>query len=76
MSGCILVFLPAMAIFYIPDLLGGSKSIFLGNLFQNQFPGAQNWPLGSAISIIFILLLGLAISYLWYSARGKERDLL
>ena len=76
LSGCILVFLPAMTIFYIPDLLGGSKSILLGNLIQNQFLVAQNWPLGSAISIIFILLLALLLVMYWYSARGKKRDLL
>jgi spermidine/putrescine transport system permease protein len=51
-AGCILVFLPAMTIFYIPDLLGGAKSILLGNLIQNQFLMAGNWPFGSAISIV------------------------
>ena len=69
LSGCILVFLPAMTIFYIPDLLGGSKSILLGNLIQNQFLVAQNWPLGSAISIIFILLLALLLMIYWFTAR-------
>lgn len=72
LSGCILVFLPAMTIFYIPDLLGGSKSILLGNLIQNQFLVTQNWPLGSAISIIFTLLLALLLFIYWRSTRGKE----
>lgn len=76
LSGCILVFLPAMTIFYIPDLLGGSKSILLGNLIQNQFLVSQNWPLGSAISIIFTLLLGLLLMIYWYSARREYKDLL
>lgn len=77
LSGCILVFLPAMTIFYIPDLLGGSKSILLGNLIQNQFLVTQNWPLGSAISIIFTLLLALLLVIYWYSIRGKaNRELL
>lgn len=72
LSGCILVFLPAMTIFYIPDLLGGSKSILVGNLIQNQFLIAQNWPLGSAISIVFtILLIALLLIY-WHSSRGGE----
>lgn len=76
-SGCILVFLPAMTIFYIPDLLGGSKSILLGNLIQNQFLVTQNWPLGSAISVIFTLLLALLLVIYWYSIRGKaNRELL
>ncbi len=77
LSGCILVFLPAMTLFYIPDLLGGSKSILLGNLIQNQFLIAQNWPLGSAISIIFTLLLAILLLIYWRSTRGSEsRNLL
>jgi spermidine/putrescine transport system permease protein len=72
LSGCILVFLPAMTIFYIPDLLGGSKSILLGNLIQNQFLVTQNWPLGSAISIVFTLLLALLLLIYWRSTRGKD----
>lgn len=77
LSGCILVFLPAMTIFYIPDLLGGSKSILLGNLIQNQFLIAQNWPLGSAISIVFTIVLIILLLIYWRSTRGKEhRELL
>ncbi len=77
LSGCILVFLPAMTIFYIPDLLGGSKSILLGNLIQNQFLIAQNWPLGSAISIVFTVLLAILLVIYWRSMRDKtHQDLL
>lgn len=77
LSGCILVFLPAMTIFYIPDLLGGSKSILLGNLIQNQFLIAENWPLGSAISIVFTLLLAILLLIYWRSTRSSQtRDLL
>jgi spermidine/putrescine transport system permease protein len=72
LGGCILVFLPAMTIFYIPDLLGGSKSILLGNLIQNQFLIAQNWPLGSAISVVFMLMLAVLLLIYWYSTRTKE----
>lgn len=71
LAGSILVFLPAMTIFYIPDLLGGSKSILLGNLIQNQFLVTQNWPLGSAISVVFTLLLGLLLLIYWRNMRGK-----
>jgi len=74
LSGCILVFLPAMTIFYIPDLLGGSKSILLGNLIQNQFLVAQNWPLGSAISVVFTLLLLILLLIYWRNMRGKNHQ--
>lgn len=72
LSGCILVFLPAMTIFYIPDLLGGAKTVMLGNLIQNQFLVSQNWPLGAAISVVFTLLLILLLMIYWHSTRGKQ----
>lgn len=73
-SGSILVFLPAMTIFYIPDILGGAKSILLGNLIQNQFLIAQNWPMGSAVSTVLTLVLAtLIIVYLW-AKRGSKKD--
>lgn len=76
LSGSILVFLPAMTIFYIPDLLGGSKSMLLGNLIQNQFLIAQNWPLGSAISIVFTLILAILLLIYWRATRNSQRELL
>ena len=72
LSGCILVFLPAMTIFYIPDLLGGAKTVMLGNLIQNQFLLSQNWPLGAAISVIFTLLLVILLLVYWHSTRGRQ----
>jgi spermidine/putrescine transport system permease protein len=72
-SGSILVFLPAMTLFYISDILGGAKSLLLGNLIQNQFLIAQNWPLGSAVSTMLTLLLAaLILIYLW-ATRGNLR---
>lgn len=72
-SGCILVFLPAMTMFYIPALLGGSKSILLGNLIQNQFLISQNWPFGSAISVVFTLLLIVLLVIYWKNVGSKEQ---
>lgn len=72
-AGSILVFLPAMTIFYIPDILGGAKSILLGNLIQNQFLIAQNWPMGSAVSTVLTLILATLLGfYLW--TRGSQKD--
>lgn len=73
-AGCIMVFLPAMTMFYIPDILGGAKSILLGNLIQNQFLMAQNWPMGSAVSTLLTLVLSILILiYLW-SNRGNKKE--
>lgn len=69
-SGCLMVFLPAMTLFYIPNILGGARSILLGNLIQNQFLVLENWPQGAATSafLTFLLLLLLFL----YRKKGKE----
>ncbi len=56
-SGVILVFLPAMTLFYIPLVLGGARAILIGNLIQNQFLVAENWPAGAATSVLLTLIL-------------------
>ncbi len=62
-AGCMLVFLPSLGSFYIPEILGGSTNMLLGNFIKNQFLVAHNWPLGAAASsvmtILLILLAGL-----------------
>lgn len=77
-AGSMLVFLPAMSMFYIPDLLGGAKSVLIGNLIQNQFLTARNWPMGSAVSVMLTLLMGLMLILYWRSAKQNKdkRDLL
>ncbi len=64
-AGFILVLLPSMTYFFIPVILGNAKSLLLGNLIENQFVEAHNWPLGSAASIILTLLMGLMIFLYW-----------
>lgn len=74
-AGSILVFLPAMTIFYIPDILGGAKSILLGNLIQNQFLIAENWPMGSTVSIVLtIVLASLILVYKWVTRGNKKEE--
>lgn len=63
-SGAILVFVPAMGEYVIPDLLGGAKNMLLGNLIAEEFLKARDWPLGSAISILLIAVLLLVASAL------------
>ena len=72
-AGCILVFLPAMTLFYISDILGGAKSVLAGNLIQNKFLIAENWPMGAALSIVLtLMLIALILVYLW-SMRGNKK---
>ena len=69
-AGCMLVFLPAMSLFYIPNILGGAKTMLVGNLIENQFLAARNWPLGASISIILSLMMGLML-LAYVKSQGK-----
>jgi spermidine/putrescine transport system permease protein len=74
MAGCIFVFVPSLANFIVPDLLGGGKRIMVGNLIQSQFFQARDWPFGAtlAVSVIAITLVLLA----WQAwVLGRERRL-
>lgn len=62
-SGCLLVFIPTLGLFFITDLMGGSKVVFMSNLIKNQFLTARNWPFGSAISVILIAIMVAVISF-------------
>lgn len=70
-AGCLLVFIPALGSFLTADLLGGAKQVMIGNLVQNQFSSARNWPFGSAASfIVMALVLAAVMVYL----RVKDRS--
>lgn len=71
-SGSILVFLSTFGMFFIPELLGGSKGILIGNVIKNQFLIAQNWPLGAAISALLIILIITLM--LMYARKQKDSD--
>lgn len=71
-SGCLLVFVPTLGYFFIPDLMGGSKVILLSNLIKNQFLSSRNWPLGSAISVVLIIVMFLMIKL--YSRFGGSKS--
>jgi spermidine/putrescine transport system permease protein len=56
-AGSILVFVPAVGAFITPDILGGSKTIMVGNLIQNQFMKSRDWPFGSALSMLLTVII-------------------
>jgi spermidine/putrescine transport system permease protein len=62
-AGCILVFIPSLGAFVTPELLGGSKSMMIGNLIQSQFGAARNWPFGAALAfaVLAIVLLSMMV---------------
>ncbi|MDR2161936.1 MAG: ABC transporter permease subunit [Desulfovibrio sp.] len=70
-AGCILVFLPSLGSFYIPEILGGATNMLLGTFIKNQFLVAKNWPLGAASSsVLTLLLVLLAVLYRFTSQRA------
>lgn len=75
-AGSILVFLPAMGLFYIPDLLGGSKNMLVGNLIQDRFLAARDWPFGSAASVVLTLIMGLMLFAYWRSIKRFNGSLI
>ena len=68
-SGCLLVLLPAMGMFYVADLLGGAKVLLVGNVIKSEFLISRNWPFGSAISIGLTILMAVLIFV--YSKANK-----
>jgi spermidine/putrescine transport system permease protein len=73
-AGSLLVFIPALGSFLTSDLLGGAKEILAGNLVQNQFTTARNWPFGSAASFVMMTLVLIAVS-LYLRVRDAGEDL-
>ncbi|MEG0804811.1 MAG: ABC transporter permease [Lachnospiraceae bacterium] len=53
-AGSIQTFIPSLGLFYISDMMGGAKTMYIGNLIKNQFMSARNWPMGAALSIVLI----------------------
>lgn len=71
-AGSLLVFIPTLGYFFIPDLLGGSKTMLIGNLVKNQFLTARNWPFGASLSIFLILLTLVLVGI--YQKIGGDMD--
>lgn len=70
-AGCLLVFIPSVAAFITPDILGGAKTMMVGNLIQNQFLKSLNWPFGSALSMILIGMI-LVPMMVYFSLIGDQ----
>src|SRR5690606_28394337 len=62
-AGSILVFIPSLGAYVIPRVLGGGKSMMVGNLIELQFGAGRNWPLGAAISITLMALVMVALLF-------------
>ena len=72
--GCVLlVFIPSLGMYYVPEMLGGGKVMLIGTLIKNQFLMTKNWPFGASLAILLILI---TLAMMWiYTRVGKLDDL-
>jgi len=70
-AGVLLVFVPSIGMFAVTDLMGGARVPMIGNVIQNQFGQARDWPFGAALGITFLVLFVIAFWFL--HDRGEER---
>lgn len=71
-EGTIMVFISSIGMFIVPDVMGGAKTVLIGNLIQNQFLSARDWPFGSALSIV-LGILSLILIFLYYRAINGSK---
>jgi len=72
-GGSVLVFIPSVGNFVVPDVLGGARGLMIGNLVEQQFLDARNWPFGSALSVVIMTVVLIAmLVYITRVARSRQ----
>ncbi len=71
-AGVVLVFIPCLGTYITSDLLGGSKTVLIGNLVQNQFTTGRDWPFGAAASLVLMAV----VAALLFALLRREEDAL
>lgn len=71
-AGTLLVFVPAIGMFAITDLLGGARVPLIGNVIQNQFMQARDWPFGAALGMVFMALFAASYGLLQRRSRSEQ----
>jgi spermidine/putrescine transport system permease protein len=74
-TGTIFVFTPALGEFVIPDLLGGARTMLVGSLITEQFLKTRDWPFGSALSLLLIVIvMASLLIYMRVSSQQEEAE--
>jgi spermidine/putrescine transport system permease protein len=73
-AGCMLVFLPALGMFYVADVLGGARSMLLGNYIRDQFLIYRNIPMGAAASVTMTVAMGLMLLLYFFASKRLNRE--
>ncbi len=72
-TGSILVFIPMMGEYVIPAILGYGRTFLMGNALVDAFIQTRNWPFGSAMAVVLILMMLVTVaSYVWFMNRGRQ----
>ncbi len=72
-AGCLLVFIPAVGEFVIPDLLGGSETLMIGKTLWSEFFNNRDWPVASAVAVILLIVLVVPIM-LFQKMQERQRE--
>ena len=72
LSGSVLVFVPSVGEFLIPELLGGAKTMLLGKFIALKFTGLRHWPLGAAYALVLVAIIGLLLAV--YFRLGDKKN--
>jgi putrescine transport system permease protein len=70
-AGCLLVFIPAVGEFVIPDLLGGTETLMIGKVLWDEFFSNSDWPLASAVAVLMLVVLLAPIAF-YQRLRARE----
>ncbi len=70
-GGAVIVFIPALGNFIVPTILGGAKVMMLGNLIEQQFLAARNWPFGSALAMMVMSVM-LVLLFIYVVVSGRR----
>ena len=73
LAGAVLVFVPCPGAYVSPELLGGGKSLMIGNLVQAQFGASRNWPFGAALALVLVTVLMFCLMLLRLMHVSWER---
>jgi len=74
-AGSALVFIPALGMFAVPDLLGGTEGVMIANVIKQQFLESRDWPFGSSLSVVLTLLVLLTVALATRIGQRKEAPL-
>ena len=73
-SGAMLVFIPCVGEYVIPEMLGGANTLMMGRVMWNEFFNNADWPMASAVTIVMVLLLLVPLAlFQYYQVRSQER---